>query len=282
MDMNTIARKDAPDTVWHITSRVNWRAWHLGPEEACRAFLECLSEALKRFCVDLLAYVVMSNHYHAVVRSPGEEVYRQLTGRRTRCRHFHAWPARHPQSTVIGQCMRELQLSVGRRIQGTLGLAGHFWEGKHHRRRLEDTWALVTAIAYDHRNPVVQGMAPRPEDYARSSAAWWAMTGPSAIPLCTREDLPFGTTLEDLRSRIVEFQRNKRLDDVMTVFEKSRLPIDSAKGRRYLERLMREAGLDPLHPSATPPPDKRGTRSARQPPQVVQEQAVAFATQVNR
>jgi REP element-mobilizing transposase RayT len=282
MVMNTIARKDAPNTVWHITSRVNWQIWHLGPEEACRAFLECLSEALKRFLVDLLGYVVMSNHYHAVVRSPDEETYRRLTGRRTRCRHFLPWPGQHPSSTVIGQCVRELQLAVGRRIQGKLGLTGHFWEGKHHRRRLDDEWALVTAIAYDHRNPVVQGMAPRPQDYARSSAAWWAASGQAAVPLCTRSDFPFGTTLERVRARVVRFQQEKRLDDVMTVFQKSRLPIDSPKGRRYLEKLMREAGIDPLGDEPTATSETCGTSSAPQAPQVVLDERVTAATQVNR
>lgn len=252
--MDTIARKDAPDTVWHITSRVNWRAWHLGPEAACCAFLDCLSDALKRFVVDLLAYVVMSNHYHAVVRCPDEDTYRRLTGRRTRCRHFLPWPSRHPKSTVIGQCVRELQLSVGRRIQGRLGLKGHFWEGKHHRRRLDDEWALVVAIAYDHRNPVVKNMAPTPEGYTRSSAAWWANGGTAAVPLCTRADFPFGAKLEEVRGHVARFQQSKMLDDVMAAFQKSRLPIDSPRGRRYLKKLMTEAGLDPLA-GATPQAD---------------------------
>jgi REP element-mobilizing transposase RayT len=279
--MDTIARRDAPNTVWHITSRVNWRAWHLGPEEACGAFLESLSEALQRFRVDILAYVVMSNHYHAVVRSPDEEPYRQMTGRRTRCRHFLAWPPRHPRSTVVGQCVRALQLSVGGRIQGKLGLTGHFWEGKHHRRRLDDEWALVTAIAYDHRNPVVQGMAPRAEDYVRSSAGWWAQSRPAAVPLCTRHDFPFGSTLERVREHVVRFQMDKRLDDVMAVFQKSRLPIDSPRERRYLEKLMREAGIDPL---GGPSSDvaKCGTSSAVQRSQVVFDEQVTTDAQVNR
>jgi hypothetical protein len=280
--MNTIARKDAPNTVWHITSRVNWRTWYLRTEDACQAFLECLSTALERFFVDLIGYVVMSNHYHAVVRSPGEEAYRELTGRRTRCRHFLPWPRSHPRSTVIGQCIRELQLSVGKRIQGKLGLTGHFWEGKHHRRRLEDEWALVTAIAYDHRNPVVQGMAPLPEAYARSSAAWWAGVGPATVPLCTRSDFPFGTTLDRVRARVVRFQHDKRLDDVMAVFQKSRLPIDSPKGRRYLEKLMREAGLDPLGDDPPATAQGRGTDSAPRTPQLAPDEGVTRAAQVNR
>lgn len=243
--MNPNARKDAPNVVWHITGKVNWAAWHLKQDEAARTFFDCLAEALTRFGVDLLADVLMSNHYHLVARSPDEDLYRRLTGRRTSCRHMRPWPLSHPKSTVIGQCIQHMELAVAHRLQAKLGIAGHFWDGKHHRRRLKDEWALVTAIAYDHRNPVRQNMAARPEDYPRSSAAWWVRGDAAPIPLCTRADFPFGISREEFRAALLGFQMEKRLDDVMEVFGKSGLPIDLPRGRAYLEKLMRAAGLDP-------------------------------------
>ncbi len=244
--MNTTARQDAPNAVWHITSKVNWAAWHLKQEEAARTFFECLVEALLRFGVELLAFVLMSNHYHLVARSPDEDLYRRLTSRRTRCRHRRPWPLNHPKSTVIGQCIQDMELAVAHEVQAKLGIEGHFWDGKHHRRRLHDEWALVTAIAYDHRNPVRKNMAARPEDYSRSSAAWWKSGDASPIPLCTRPDFPFGVARDDFRACLIRFQEDRRLDDVMEVFAKSRLPIDLPRGRAYLEKLMKDAGLSPL------------------------------------
>lgn len=232
--------------MWHITSRVNWRAWHLEPEEATNTLLRCLGSAAERFGVDLKADVVMSNHYHLVAQSPDEDLFRRLTCRRTCNRHFRPWPADHPKSTVIGQFIREVKLAVANRIQRKIGLQGHFWEGRHHRRRLSDEWAMVIAIAYDHRNPVKQGMAARPEDYKRSSARWWTYGTPSAVPLCQRSDFPFGASLEVFRSHLIRLQQEKALDGVMDLFDKSRLPIDSRRGRAYLEKLLKEAGLDPL------------------------------------
>lgn len=243
--MSTLSRQDAPDAVWHITSKVNWAAWHLQEEEAARTFFECLLEALVRFGVDLIAYVLMSNHYHLVARSPEEDVFGELTSRRTRCRHRRRWPRRHAKSTVIGQCIQEMKLAVARRIQSKLGVEGHFWDGRHHRRRLDDEWALVVAVAYDHRNPVRQNMVSRPDHYPRSSAAWWARGDATPIPLCTRADFPFGVDRAEFRDRLLRFQEEKRLDDVMEVFRKSQLPIDTPKGRAYLEELMRRAGLNP-------------------------------------
>jgi len=275
--MNTIAREDSPNAVWHITSRVNWRAWHLESPEAVRTFLACLRNAAERFGVDLKADVVMSNHFHMVPQSPDEDLYRQLTGRRTGNRHFRPWPKDHPKSTVIGQFMREVKLNVANRIQRDMGLQGHFWEGRHHRRRLRDEWAMLVAVAYDHRNPVKQGMAVRPEDYPRSSARWWTHGTPSAVPLCTRSDFPFGSSKAAFRGRLIQLQQEKALDDVMERFEESRLPIDSSRGRAYLEKLIREAGIDPL---AGPP----GCATAGAPwnPQPRAAEQVTRAAQVNR
>jgi len=245
-------RKDRPDAIWHVTSRVNWRVWHLKPEQAHAAFQEELRKSLARYDMELLSNAIMSNHFHLTMRSPAEEAFRRLTGRMTGCRHFRPWPRHHPKSSVVGQCMHDLKLAVAKRIQDDLGLTGHFWQGIHYRRRLVDPWALVVAIAYDHRNPVRAGMVARPEEYERSSAAWWRWGTPSPLPLATREDFPFGMSRAGFRECLLSFQEHKRLDDVMRVFHKSRLPIDSPRGREYLERLMRDAGLDPLGSRAAP------------------------------
>jgi REP element-mobilizing transposase RayT len=247
----TIDRTDAPDTVWHVGSRVNWRTWHLVSEEAFRVFVSCFRRALERFGMDLLAFVLMSNHYHAVLRSPGAALYRQLTSRRTRCRHLRPYPPWHSKSGVVGQCLRQFKLDVANRIQRSLGLDGHFWDGKHFRKRVNDPDTLVVIMAYDHRNPVREAMVARPEDYPRSSAAWWLRGDPSALPLCQRGDLPFGLNPESLRADLLRFQENKRLDDVMEVFGKTKLDLYTEEGRAELERLMREAGLEP---SASAPP----------------------------
>lgn len=243
--MSTLSRKDEPDAVWHITSKVNWAAWHLAGTDAAWTFFACLRGALLRFGVDLIAFVLMSNHFHLVARSPGEELFRKLTTRQTRCRHRRRWPRGHSKTTVIGQCMREAKLAVARLLQSKLGVEGHFWDGRHHRRRVRDEWDLVIAVAYDHRNPVRQGMVAQPEDYDRSSAAWWTRGAAALLPLCTRDDFPFGIDRADFRDRLLRFQQEKRLDDVMEVFGKSGLSMDTRKGRALLEELMMRAGLNP-------------------------------------
>jgi REP element-mobilizing transposase RayT len=242
--MRNTHRTDGPDTVWHVGSRVNWRAFHLKGEEAFLVFIDCLRRALEQFGVDLLAFVLMSNHYHAVMRCPPAALYRQLTSRKTACRHLRRYPPWHPKSTVVGQCLRQFKLAVASRIQGALGLQGHFWEGRHFRNRVSDAQTLVVMMAYDHRNPVREGMVACPEDFARSSAAWWRRGDSSPLPLCRRRDLPFGLTVDSLRERVLLYQDDKRLDDVMAVFAKTGLDIASEAGRAELARLMAAAGLE--------------------------------------
>jgi len=242
---NTIDRTDAPDTVWHVGSRVNWQTWHLVSEEAFRVFVSCLKRALERFGMDLLAFVLMSNHYHAVIRSPSAALYRQLTSRKTRCRHLRPYPRRHSKSSVVAQCIRQFKLDVANRIQQSLGLNGHFWDGKHFRRKVKDPETLLAVMAYDHRNPVREAMVARPEDYPRSSAAWWLRADPPPIRLCQRKDLPFGLSFETLRAELLRLQEDKRIDDVMEVLHKKGFTPHSAEGRAELRRLMTAAGLEP-------------------------------------
>ena len=243
--MLNIDRTDGPDTVWHVGSRVNWQAWHLETEHAFDAFVGCFERSLICFGMDLLAFVVMSNHYHAVLRSPSHAEYRRLTGRKTACRHYRPFPSWHEKSTVVGQCIQQFKVALAKRMQRCLGLTGHFWDGRHFRRKVTNPELLVVLMAYDHRNPLREGMVARPEEYARSSAPWWSGEGSSALPLCRRADLPFGLTLEALRGEVLRYQRSKHLDDVMEAFDKSGLTLDSLDGRDELRRMLRAAGLEP-------------------------------------
>jgi REP element-mobilizing transposase RayT len=243
--MTRVDREDAPDTVWHVSARVNWQVFHLVSEQAYRVFIDCFGRSIERFAMDLISFVLMSNHFHSALKSPPEATYRRLTGRRTTCRHFRPYPRGHPKATVIGQCLRYLKLAMSKRMQASLGLKGHFWDGKHFRRRVHDAADLVRAVAYDHRNPVRQAMVARPADYPRSSAAWWEGSGDASLPICRRPDPPFGVSLEVLRRELLRFQREKRLDDVMEVFQKTGLTLETAAGRAKLDALMRDAGLVP-------------------------------------
>ena len=244
--MRRFRPRDEPDAIWHVTGRVNWRVWHLESEQAFAIFLSHMRDVLERFCLELFSFVVMSNHYHLVLRCPAAATFRRLTGRRTACRHFRSWPRRHPNSSVIGQCVRRLTLGVSKSLLESLGLSGRFWQGRHHRRKIRDEWCLLVAMAYDHRNPVRAGIVRHASEFQRSSAGWWEQTGECPLPLLDRGELPFSIDLEQFRDRLLAFQEERRLDDVMQAFAKTRMRWDSPDGYETLRALMEEEGLDPL------------------------------------
>ena len=54
-----------------ITRRISQRRYLLRPDENLNAIFDyCLAEAAERYNISLIAWLVMSNHYHAVVHDP--------------------------------------------------------------------------------------------------------------------------------------------------------------------------------------------------------------------
>jgi REP element-mobilizing transposase RayT len=197
---------------------------------------------VERFSVDLDSHILMSNHFHMTVQSPAEECYRDLTTRRTRCRHRLPWPKGHEKTSVLAQFMKRLLYCTSRLIQSRLGLAGRFWEEPYHSRRILDETDLVVTIAYDHYNPVKAGMACRPGDYPRSSAAWWEGTGTSPVPLMRRSP-PFGLELEHLREEVLRYQMDRAFHDAMAEFAASGDSLGPAKSLEHLKQILRDRGL---------------------------------------
>ena len=76
-------RNDGPGQIFHVSARVNWRTWHLSDDDTKLSLCELLGQSAEAFGVQIYGGVLMDNHLHAVLQSPPDELYRQLTGRRT-------------------------------------------------------------------------------------------------------------------------------------------------------------------------------------------------------
>ena len=60
-----------PGRIYLVTRRCSQRQFLLRPDEKTnQAFLYCLGEAAQRFGIELVGWLAMSNHYHAVVHDP--------------------------------------------------------------------------------------------------------------------------------------------------------------------------------------------------------------------
>ncbi|MHC4959585.1 MAG: transposase [Planctomycetota bacterium] len=221
--MSKSFRADGPGCVFHITSRVNWRAWHLDVDSVKATLAELTAAAACEFGVVVLAYVLMDNHFHLVVWSPPAALFRKLTSRRTACRHRRPWPPGHQNASVLAQFMRKIRTSMSRKRHRELGVSGHFWEGRYDARMVDSPLSLAVRIAYDHRNPVKAGMVATPEDYRWSSARTWVQGGDSDIPLDLAR-LPFDADPASLHRNVLLYQRTPELDgaDGLTQLLRSR------------------------------------------------------------
>src|ERR1700693_2465779 len=82
-----------PNVIYHVLNRGNRRMRIFRKPRDYQAFLDCLSEGLKRYRVDLLAWCVMPNHWHLVLRPRGDkqlqEFMRWITVTHVRRHHGH-------------------------------------------------------------------------------------------------------------------------------------------------------------------------------------------------
>jgi putative transposase len=149
--------------VYHVLNRGNGRQdlFHKGGD--FDAFLRVLNEGLGRYPVALLAYCLMSNHWHLVLR-PG------------------------PDATALGRLMGWVGVTHVRRHHEhyhTRG-GGHLYQGRFKSFPVQDDdHHLLTLCRYVESNPLRTGLVPRAEDWPFSSLRWSAglTDGPPPVPL---------------------------------------------------------------------------------------------------
>lgn len=67
----TAPRQVLPGRTYLVTRRCSQRQYLLRPDEkTSRIFLYCLAESAQRFGIEVIAWCVMSNHWHGVVHDP--------------------------------------------------------------------------------------------------------------------------------------------------------------------------------------------------------------------
>lgn len=172
---------------YHCVSRCVRKAYLCGRESASgrdfshrRAWLEArLVELAPVFAIDLLAYAIMSNHYHVVVRlnptklstatdaeiiTRWRKVFRVPDGY-TRV-DVERWRERLSSLSWYMRCINEPLARLANREDGC---TGRFWEGRFRSQALLDEAALVRCMAYVDLNPVRAGVTDSPESSEHTS-----------------------------------------------------------------------------------------------------------------
>ena len=136
------ARKKAESGIYHIMLRGINQQQIFEDDEDNEKFLEILKECKERSGFQLLAYCLMGNHVHLLMKEgeePLEQVFKRIGGR------FVYW-----YNTKY------------RRV-------GHLFQDRFKSEPVETDAYLKTIIRYIHQNPVKAGLCARPEEYPYSS-----------------------------------------------------------------------------------------------------------------
>jgi putative transposase len=169
-------RVHAPDSIYHVVSRgVEKRPIFLDTEDN-RRFLIYLKEGLSEFGAELLAYCLMTNHYHALI------AIREV-----------------PLSVIMQAVLGRYALYFNKKYERV----GHLFQGRYHAEICRNNGYLIQVIAYIHLNPVEAGIAKTPGEWPWSSHDELVSGRPVLTDIGRLVELS-GFTPEDIRALYLE------------------------------------------------------------------------------
>ncbi|MBM4154094.1 MAG: hypothetical protein FJ221_03595 [Lentisphaerae bacterium] len=198
----------------HARLKPDWRdTWHhcynhavgtaedrpFGPAEK-EQFVRILMRMADFYCVRIVVYQVMSNHWHILLRAPEALPSEEETIRRFEAFH-HGKRRLMPGSKLCAQwrerlrdvswCMRHLQhlYTAWFNRSRPVRRKGTIWAGRFKNTVLDTGAALWACWAYIERNPVRAKMVADPGDYRFCSYGAWAQTGRHPFEEAVREVL---------------------------------------------------------------------------------------------
>ena len=142
--MPRVARNVFANIPHHITQRGNRREDVFFVDEDRQFYLERLGEYCEKWSVEILAYCLMTNHVHLILKPTSEDGLQRV--------------------------LKPLHMRYAQRINKEKGWKGHLWQGRFFSSALDEAY-LWSAIRYVERNPVRAKMVDSAEDYQWSSAA---------------------------------------------------------------------------------------------------------------
>ena len=135
-------RLELADGVYHVTARGNERRSIFRDDADRSAFMGTLAQVVGRFSWGLLAYCLMDNHYHLLVRTPQPNLARG---------------------------MRQLNGVYAQRFNRRHERVGHLFQGRYAAILVEAGEHLLIAARYIVRNPVRAGLCGDPTEWRWSS-----------------------------------------------------------------------------------------------------------------
>ena len=127
---------------YHVTARGNNGDDIFRGDNDRATYFQLLAKAVGETAVQILAYVLMSNHLHLVVHTPSPNLHLLIHG------------VHRPYAAGFNR---------------TYGRSGHLFGSRYHSTLILDDAQLLEETRYIHLNPVRAGLVRRPEDFSWSS-----------------------------------------------------------------------------------------------------------------
>lgn len=135
-------RIEYPGATYHVVARGNERSHIYTDDHDREGFLSEVERIAHRLQWQLVAYCLMGNHYHLLVRTANGDLCRGM--RNVNGVYAQAFNRRHQR-------------------------VGHLFQGRYKAILVEDGQYLQAVGRYILRNPVRAGICPRPQDWPWSS-----------------------------------------------------------------------------------------------------------------
>lgn len=143
--MPRINRIDVGDIIYHVINRANARMQIFNKDKDYELFEKALEEAKEKFDMRVLAYQIMPNHWHLVLRPKQDGDLRKFMGWLFMT-HTQRW---HSQHKTIG--------------------SGHLYQGRYKSFTVQANNYLLQLFRYVERNALRAKLVKKAEDWKWSS-----------------------------------------------------------------------------------------------------------------
>ncbi len=170
--------------VYHVMSRTALDGFVIGDAEK-DYLLQLIRHLSSIYFTDILAFCLMGNHFHLVVRMHTDNRYSDENIKEKFIRYYgdtkNLTPGQIPtfrrKWSSLSEFMKEIKQGFSRYYNKRHNRRGFFWADRYKSVLVEEGETLINCLAYVDLNPVRAGIVGRPDDYRWNSLGWHVQTG---------------------------------------------------------------------------------------------------------
>lgn len=233
--MSRPLRIEFPGAVYHVTARGDRREDIFADDADRRLLLGVVAQGMERFDAQVLAYCLMSNHYHFVL---------------------------YTRAANLSLLMRHINGVYTQRFNRRHAIVGHLFQGRFKAILVDRDSYLLEVCRYVELNPVRAGMVAAPQDWPWSSylAHAGAVDGPAWLDTQGLHSYVLGRQVESSAdaqaaglayAQLVAQGRDVRLwDEALN----RQIYLGDAD---FVDRMQRQAGLGGMAAREVPKPQRK-------------------------